>query len=258
MNTKSQLRNVLVLMFCVFSLNVFGQERDSATVRNSYTELNYKVIQPKSLIIPGVFIAYGFSAPYIKPLQNLDVETNYELREDHPGFGYHVDDYLRYMPIAAVYGLDLAGVKSKHNFVDRTALLLLSSAIMASTTGITKNLTHRMRPNGLNDNSFPSGHTATAFMAAEFMHQEYKDRSPWYSVMGYSVAFTTATLRLYNSAHWVSDVVAGAGYGILSTKISYWVYPYIKDKLFRNKSNHTVMVPFYQDGHTGLTLVRKL
>lgn len=257
MSGNYRLRNVLVLMACVFSLNVFGQEIDSPVVKKSYAGLDYKAIRPRSFIIPVVFIAYGFSAPYIKPLHNLDVETNYELREDHPGFGYHVDDYLRYAPIAAVYGLDLAGVKSKHNFVDRTAMLLLSTAIMASTTSITKNLTHRMRPNGLDDNSFPSGHSAMAFMAAEFMHQEYKDQSVWYSVMGYSAALTTATLRLYNSAHWVSDVVAGAGYGILSTKISYWVYPYIKNKLFHNKANHTVMVPLYQDGYTGLTVVRR-
>lgn len=253
-----RLINVLILIVFSGGLNAFGQEKDSLSVKRSYIETEYRALRPTSIIVPAVFIAYGFSAPYIKPLRNLDVETNYELREDHPGFGYHADDYLRYVPVALVYGLDLAGVKSKHKFVDRTAMLLLSTAIMAGTTSVTKNLTHRTRPNGLNDKSFPSGHTAMAFMAAEIMHQEYKDQSPWYSVMGYSVALTTATLRLYNSAHWLSDVVAGAGYGMLSTKISYWVYPYIKDKLFRNKSNHTVMVPFYQDGRTGFTLVRKL
>lgn len=258
MKVSGQLKFILVLLIWFSSFVAYGQATDSLPAKDVYVDLECKAINPKSIIVPAVFIVYGFSAPYIKPLHHLDVETNYELREDHPGFGYHVDDYLRYVPIAAVYGLDLAGVKSKHKFVDRTALLFLSTAIMAGTTGLTKNLTHRMRPNGLNDNSFPSGHTAMAFMAAEFMHQEYKDQSPWYSVMGYSVALTTATLRLYNSAHWLSDVVAGAGYGILSTKISYWVYPYVKDKLFRNTPNHTVMVPFYQDGHTGLTLVRKL
>lgn len=249
---------LLILLTCACSLFSYGQEMDSLSTGHDYTELKYNAIKPKSMIVPAVFIVYGFSAPYIKPLQHLDVETNYELREDHPSFGYHVDDYLRYLPIASVYGLDLFGIKSKHNFVDRTALLLLSSAIMAGTTSVTKNLTHRTRPNGLNDKSFPSGHTAMAFMAAEFMHQEYKGQSPWYSVMGYAVALTTASLRLYNGAHWLSDVVSGAGYGMLSTKISYWVYPYITHKVFRYKSNHTVMVPFYQDGFTGLTVVRKL
>ncbi|MNK15182.1 lipid A 1-phosphatase [compost metagenome] len=255
---KYQLRVSLILMVLFCTVKVQGQAIDSLSTKAAYSEVEYRPIRPKALIVPAIFIAYGFSAPHIKQLKKLDDDTNFELREDHPGFGFHADDYLRYVPIAAVYALDLAGVKSKHKFVDRTAMLLLSSAIMGASTTITKNMTHRIRPNGLNDQSFPSGHAAMAFMAAEFMHQEYKDQSPWYSVMGYSVALTTATLRLYNEAHWLSDVVAGAGYGILSTKISYWVYPFIKDKLFHHKSNQTVLVPFHQDGHTGLTFVRKL
>lgn len=255
---KYQLRVSIILMVLFCTVKVQGQTIDSLPAKATYSEVEYRPIRSKALIVPAIFIAYGFSAPHIKQLKKLDDDTNFELREDHPGFGFHADDYLRYVPIAAVYALDLAGVKSKHKFVDRTAMLLLSTAIMGASTTITKNMTHRMRPNGLNDQSFPSGHTAMAFMAAEFMHQEYKDQSPWYSVMGYSVALTTATLRLYNEAHWLSDVVAGAGYGILSTKISYWVYPFIKDKLFHHKSNQTVLVPFHQDGHTGLTFVRKL
>lgn len=252
------LKVVLTVLVSIFSLGVSGQEIDSLQTKIDHAGLQHQLFPLKKIIVPTVFIAYGFSAPYIGPLHSLDAETNYELREDHPGFGLHIDDYLRYFPVAAVYGLDLAGIKSKHKFTDRTALLLLSAAIMTGTTNITKHVTQRMRPNGLNDHSFPSGHSAMAFMAAEFMHQEYKDQSAWYSVMGYSVALATATLRLYNSAHWLSDVVAGAGYGILSTKISYWAYPFLKNKLFRGKSNHTVMIPFYEDGHSGMTFVRKL
>ncbi|SMC81577.1 phosphatase PAP2 family protein [Pedobacter nyackensis] len=258
MSTKFQLKISLILLVLVSAVRVQGQTTDSVPVKAVYSEVRYKPIQYKALIVPAAFMAYGFSAPYIKPLKKLDDDTNYELREDHPRFGFHVDDYLRYAPIAAVYGLDLTGVKSKHNFVDRTAMLLLSTAIAGGSTFITKNITSRTRPNGLDNHSFPSGHSSMAFMAAEFMHQEYKDQSPWYSILGYSMAVTTATLRLYNGAHWFSDVVAGAGYGVLSTKISYWAYPFIKDKLFHNKANHTVLVPFHQEGHTGLTFVRKL
>jgi len=258
MSTKFQLKISLILLMLISAGGVEAQTTDSASVKVIYSEVKYKPIRPKALIVPAVFIAYGASAPYIKPLKKLDDDTNFELREDHPRFGFHADDYLRYVPVAAVYGLDLAGIKSKHNLVDRTAMLLLSTAIAGGSTFITKNITNRTRPNGLDNHSFPSGHTSMAFMAAEFMHQEYKDQSPWYSIMGYSVAVTTATLRLYNGAHWLSDVVAGAGYGVLSTKISYWAYPFIKDKLFHNKANHTVLVPFHQEGHTGLTFVRKL
>ena len=76
----------------------------------------------------------------------------------------------------------------------------------------------------------------TAFAAAEFMRQEYKDVSPLYGIAGYGAATITGILRLYNNKHWVSDVVAGAGFGILSTRLAYWIYPVIKRKLFKDKS----------------------
>ena len=86
MDIKHRLKGNLILIMCFFSLTIYGQEKDSLLLRSRYIDLEYKVIQPKSIIIPAVFIAYGLTAPYIKPLHNLDVETNYELREDHPGW----------------------------------------------------------------------------------------------------------------------------------------------------------------------------
>ena len=74
--------------------------------------------------------------------------------------------------------------------------------------------------------AFPSGHTATAFVAAEFIQQEFKDASPWYGFAGYTVATATGTLRMLKNAHWFSDVVAGAGVGILTTKLTYLAYPF--------------------------------
>ena len=52
------------------------------------------------------------------------------------------------------------------------------------------------RPDGSNNHSFPSGHTAMAFMAATMLHKEYgTTRSPWYSIGGYTVATATAVSR---------------------------------------------------------------
>lgn len=48
-------------------------------------------------------------------------------------------------------------------------------------------------------------------------------RSPWYSVAGYTIATATAYSRLLNNRHWISDVLAGAGIGILSTELGYWI-----------------------------------
>ncbi len=88
------------------------------------------------------------------------------------------------------------------------------------------------RPDGSTSNSFPSGHTATAFMAATILHKEYGlTRSLWYSVGGYTVATGIAAFRVMNNRHWVSDVLTGAGIGILSTELGYA----LSDLIFKDK-----------------------
>ena len=89
------------------------------------------------------------------------------------------------------------------------------------------------------------------------MRQEYKDVSPWYGIAGYAAATATGVLRLYNNKHWVGDVVAGAGIGIISTKLAYWIYPSIQRKLFKNKSMNTMILPYYQSGGGGVAMVYK-
>jgi membrane-associated phospholipid phosphatase len=86
-----------------------------------------------------------------------------------------------------------------------------------------KRIIGRERPNGSNFHSFPSGHTSTAFAAAEFLNQEYGRRYPWISIAGYATAGLTAYLRMYNDQHWLGDVIAGAAIGMGTTKLIYWI-----------------------------------
>ena len=67
------------------------------------------------------------------------------------------------------------------------------------------------RPDGSNNKSFPSGHTATAFMAATMLHKEYGPRSPWYSIAGYSMATVTVFRACSTNKHWFSDVLVSGG-----------------------------------------------
>ena len=131
----------------------------------------------------------------------------------------------------------------------------LSTVISSTIVLSLKKMTRVKRPDCSGNSSFPSGHIITAFAAAEFMRQEYKDVSPWYGIAGYGAATITGILRLYNNKHWVSDVVVGAGFGILSTRLAYWIYPAIKRKLFKDKSMNTMVMPFYQNGGGGISLV---
>lgn len=81
------------------------------------------------------------------------------------------DDYMQYSPMVAVYGLNLAGVKGKHSFKGRTIILAMSYATMGMIVNTMKYSFKEKRPDSNTRNSFPSGHTATAFMGAEFLYR---------------------------------------------------------------------------------------
>jgi len=64
---------------------------------------------------------------------------------------------------------------------------------------------------------------------------------------------------MINNRHWRSDVVTGAGIGIVSTKMAYWLYPTVS-KLFINNNNKskykkTSFSPFYNGKSAGFCLV---
>jgi membrane-associated phospholipid phosphatase len=69
------------------------------------------------------------------------------------------------------------------------------------------------------------------------------------------MATTTAYLRMANNKHWFSDVVAGAGIGIASTKLAYWLYPRIQHRIFKDKPMKTIIMPGYSNGSLGIGLV---
>ncbi|MDX2047767.1 MAG: phosphatase PAP2 family protein [Chitinophagaceae bacterium] len=213
----------------------------------------------KSLILPAAMISFGAISLNNKGLKTINHKIREELWIEEPHKKAGVDNFLQFSPAIAVYALNIAGVKGKNNLRDRTMIYTLSNLIMSSSVFALKRITHEQRPDGSDYLSFPSGHTATAFAAAEFMRQEYKDVSPWYGIAGYAAASATGYLRMYNNKHWLGDVVAGAGIGILSTRAAYWLYPAIKRKLFHDKPVNSMLMPYYQPGKgAGLSFVMKL
>ena len=219
----------------------------------NFKPLNHDTVQLKSFIVPGILISYGLISLGNNPIRTLDYSTRAELQEDHPRFAVHVDNYIQYAPGVAYYALNLMGVKGKHSLSDGTALFILSEAIMTGSISVVKRMADRDRPDGSNNYSFPSGHTANAFAAAEFLNQEYRDVSPWIGYAGYTVATATGALRMYNNKHWLSDVVTGAGFGIASTKLAYLIYPHLKKLVLGSQTLKYSMVPMYQQKVVGLS-----
>lgn len=149
-----------------------------------------------------------------------------------PNFRNKFDDYLQYAPGVMVYGLNAAGVKGKHSVQRATVSYLFSAATMALLVKTIKGTTRVERPDGTARNSFPSGHTANSFMNAAFLDKEYGQyRHPLYGIGAYTMASATAIGRQMNNRHWISDVLAGAGIGLLSTEVGYL----IADQIYKGK-----------------------
>ena len=127
--------------------------------------------------------------------------------------------------------MKLGGVEGRSSWGRMLASDAFSALLMGSVVFSLKQTTHVMRHDGSNDHSFPSGHTATAFMTATMLAKEYGHKSPWIGIGAYSVATAMGLMRMANNKHWLSDVLTGAGIGILSTELGY----YLADLIFKEK-----------------------
>ncbi|HCY41500.1 MAG TPA: PA-phosphatase [Prolixibacteraceae bacterium] len=244
----------MIVILCLHSI-LRGQESTVDTTRSKL----FSVEKIKPLILPGILLTYGFAGIENPHLQEFDRQVREEVIE-HIDERATIDDFSQYAPFVSVYALNALGIKGKHNFKDRTVILATSYLLMSVSVSSLKLIAKVGRPDKSSNNSFPSGHTATAFMGAEFLYQEYKDVSVWYGIAGYAVAAGTGIYRIYNNRHWVTDVAAGAGIGILSTKIAYWINPYITDKLFKkqDKISGATLYPFYNGKQLGIGFAANL
>jgi membrane-associated phospholipid phosphatase len=82
-----------------------------------------------------------------------------------------------------------------------------------AATWLLKHTVHKERPDGSNDESFPSGHAAAAFEAASFIPRRYGVPA-W---PGYLFATYCGWTRVEAKKHFTSDVLAGAALGIGSS-----------------------------------------
>ena len=227
--------------------HTFGYAQESDSISHCRTG---KVIE---IAVPTALITYGVISLGNNGIRKLDFSVRDHLVENNALWNHSWDHFMPFSPVVAAFGMKLCGVESKHKTTDMIILYALSNILNTGIVESTKRITARERPDFSNRLSFPSAHTSTAFVAAEFLHQEYKDRSVWISVGGYAVASLVGMARVYNNRHWVSDVVAGAGIGILSTKIVYWAYPSLQEAIGKKKQKANAnFFPSYHEGNWGI------
>lgn len=197
----------------------------------------------KHTLLPiGLFAvgAWGISNPWA-----VQVKTNLKnrLAEWRNGRYIHEDDYGQYLPTLSFMTFEYLGVKPKHNFSERLTILASSYLLMGTIVNSIKHITHERRPDNTAYNSFPSGHTATAFMGVELFRLEYGNK---WGIPAYSIAAAIGFLRLHNERHWLNDVIAGAGVGILSAKFGYWMLPCTRRWLHLKSDKQLTVMPQYQ------------
>ena len=173
----------------------------------------------RAVAIPAVLITYGAVTA------QGDASNNYSAREfvqkQFRPVSTGFDNTMIVVPYFELGLVALAGVESRDDRINTLLIIAKGEAIMLASTFAVKYLVHETRPNGADNLSFPSGHTAQAFLAASIVHTEFRDKSQWYGVGAYTIATSVAALRMINDKHWQSDVVAGAGFGILSAHFAY-------------------------------------
>ena len=232
---------LLSVMLCLYVNLIVAQETGDSLV------IAEKGFRPQQLIVPSALIAvgaFGVNNGWFCSVKEQVRDGFQDLRGD---CRFKADNYIQYLPAAATLGLEYVGAKAKHSIIERVAATATAYIAMTAMVNVTKYTVKEKRPDTDTRNSFPSGHTATAFVGAELVREEYGNV---YGACAYTVATGVAVLRLYNDRHWLNDIIAGAGVGILSARVGYWLLPWERKMFGMGKSKAAVAVlPSYDYGN---------
>lgn len=209
----------------------FPGEAASCFPATSVTQGLYK-FRTTQLIAPAAMLAAGVTGIYAFH----GVRESFRFSDTHHTT---VDRYIQYAPLAAYFGLGfIPGVRTRtDDWRNRLMAGVTAYAIMAVVNNVMKVSFHEWRPDGSTHDSFPSGHTATAFTGAELMRIEYGNLV---GVTGYAAAIAVGALRMYNNRHWINDIIGGAAVGILSARAAYWLLPFERRLFGLDKKNTAV------------------
>lgn len=200
----------------------------------------------QSLLTPNMLtgmmlMATGATGSFVQ--WPVDKAVNNYRNRQFGGFSTRTDDYLTFVPAVFPYIAKLTNSHYGSSYL-AVSLKLSSAALLAQgVTQATKYLTKVPRPINRSSFSFPSGHTSVAFALAAVTSRELK--TPWVSTVSYALATTTALLRLANNEHWLSDVVAGAGLGIIAGELTCRLFEKMKKyDVLSGNHNSVSFIPY--------------
>jgi membrane-associated phospholipid phosphatase len=249
MNVFKKILVIFIIAVWLQPVSIMAETIPSDSLPPIENRNAYK-FKPASLILPASLIAVGTLGTSISGMKDYHLIH----RKDSVKV-IKIDNYMEYGMLGWVFVCDIFG-NEKHTLTDQLCLVALAEGLNFGMTHGIKKIVNKERPDGGNY-SFPSGHTANAFLGAHIAFKELKDSNPVLACSGYALALFVAGSRVYNNRHWVSDVVAGAGFGILSAEMSYLIYFPIKNALIKNKikgAEHLTFAPTINDHGAGVYL----
>ena len=208
------MKSSWILLFVCVPMLVLGQRKS--------TKISWKT--PISLAVASAFL-YNSSS---KDAQSKIYQNSFS------SFSTKADDYLQYSPTLLNLGFNLAGLEGNDtNEGNRVGIFVLGTGMYVLAVQGLKYAINEYRPNG-SEHGFPSGHSATAFFGATLLAKEYGEDYPIIAIAGYTLAGSTAFLRMANNEHWATDVLMGVAVGMGTAELATWLYPKIKPAIFKN------------------------
>ncbi len=214
----SFLKILFFILIGLFPVLNYAQKADSLLVNNREEFHLKKLYIPAGLMVAGISTHFGNRT-------SVENQIAFERNEHLLGFSNHIDDYAQFAPFVAVYAFEWAGMKPRTDWKNRTAIMMKGQIVNLGMIYLLKKTIGGRRPDGT-AYSFPSGHTANAFAGATLVSMEYGQEHKWVPYASYTLATGIGVMRMVNNKHYISDVLFGAGLGILSMKLAYWTHQY--------------------------------
>jgi len=193
---KSLFIYLLLLFELIASSDLYGQ---AISINQIKSGISYSINNnPSNLILIGGLLGSGISTKYDDKIQ--EVYQGKILGKSAAKLG-------DYWGIAGQF-IILSRLKLGSDDFNYATSAIIANGLC--TYGI-KFITGRMRPDGANRRSFPSGHTSSSFLAATIADDLYGSKI---GVPAYLLAGLTGLSRIHDNKHYLSDVIFGASLGI--------------------------------------------